>query len=85
MSVLLTKKLVREIAVPWDWQKRNIILEIEPNGLVSFREKGRRRRWTIGIAWLKDATMRKIAEANRPQPKKRMASRGIISLAKEGR
>lgn len=43
---LLKKKVRREIERSFDHQGRNVILELEPPNLISFREKGRRRKYT---------------------------------------
>lgn len=51
---VLKKKLSRELEQVFNYHNagRPIVIEIEPNGLVSFREKGRRTRWTASANWL---------------------------------
>lgn len=51
---LLKRKLSRELEQIFNFHKggRPIVIEIEPVGLVSFREKGRRTRWTASANWL---------------------------------
>ena len=49
MPTKLNKVLRRDTGVPLDWRNRNIIIEIHPEGVLTFREKGRRRRFTLPI------------------------------------
>lgn len=60
----LTKVVRRETAaLSPEIHPRPIVIEIEPPGLITFREKGRRRRTTATISWLYQKAIEKEVEA----------------------
>ena len=74
----IKKRVARELAESWDHHGRNIIIEIEPPGLVSFREKGKRRKWTSTARWLMQMVIEQ--EVKRAKGKKRKAKRGLLTI-----
>lgn len=74
---LLKKPIKRETPIPADHHGRNIIIEIDPAGFVSFREKGLHKSVTVSVAWLYQKALE--AEANRIVRTKK-AKRGLLSI-----
>ena len=76
----LTKTVRRETAaLSPENHPRPIIIEIEPPGLISFREKGRRRRTTATISWLYQKAMEKEAAVRvADKRKQRKQTRGLL-------
>ncbi len=58
---LLTRKLRRETEIPADHHGRHIVIEIEPPQLISFREKGRRKKYTATVSWLYQQVLKQEA------------------------
>lgn len=78
---ILSKSLRRETLTPFDHNGRNIVIEIQPPGLVSFREKGRKKKWTAGAAMLMQWVMEHEYKKRMLEKKKtRKAKRGLLSL-----
>ncbi len=68
---LLTRKLKRETEIPADHHGRHIIIEIEPPQLISFREKGRRKKHTATVAWVYQQVLKAEAAKLMAERKKR--------------
>jgi hypothetical protein len=52
------KRVIRELAENWDHHGRHIVIELTPPDLVSFRERGKSRKYTAQARWI----MQKIIE-----------------------
>jgi hypothetical protein len=57
-------------------QRRQIVVGLEPGDLVSFREKGRRRRFFLTLSGLFSLAVRKTVEAERRAAKAARANGG---------
>jgi hypothetical protein len=68
----LTKTVRRETSIlSPEVHPRPIVIEIDPPGLITFREKGRRRRTTATISWLYQKAMEKEAAVRLAEGKRR--------------
>ena len=69
MATVLTKALAREIEVTLDLDAhsrgRNIIVELEPNGIITFRFKGTQREYSATIPALLQHVIQATLEADR--------------------
>ena len=74
---ILKKRLRRELDCPADHRGRNIVIEIEPPGLVSFREKGRHNKVTVTASWLYQKALEKEAERIRAERKKQRKAKHV--------
>lgn len=78
---ILKKRLVRETPAVWDRRGRTITIELEPPDLVTFREKGRRQRWTAPAALLMQWIIeRTVTDRKRQRKKKRKALDDLLGL-----
>ncbi len=80
---LLTRKLKRETEIPADHHGRHIIIEIEPPQLISFREKGRRKKYTATVSWLFQQTVKQEAARLIAERKKRKNAKLLEKQTRE--
>ena len=70
----------RQTVEPLDHRGRKIIVGLEPGDVISFREKGTRRTFTIPIRWAMMQAIRRDAEKQRGEKRQRktLAKRGLL-------
>lgn len=78
MATALNKSVVREVS---DWQKRglfgcgggknrSLLVSLEPGNIISFREKGLRKRYDIDIESVFNLAVRRITNKEEDEKKK---------------